>query len=88
LQVTSQFETARQELQIIKRSMQEYNPALIDDTQRLLMKSVELGQMTLTDYYTELISLNETKICYIDLEYEFYSSLCILYGNRLSTTIN
>ena len=88
LQVASEFETARQELQIIKRSMQEYNPALIDDTQRLLMKSVELGQMTLTDYYTELISLNETKMSYIDLEYEYYRRLCILYRNRLSTTIN
>ena len=88
LQVASEFETARQELQIIKRSMQEYNTALIDDTQRLLMKSVELGQMTLTDYYTELISLNETKMSYIDLEYEYYRRLCILYRNRLSTTIN
>ena len=85
LKAASEIDNTQQELQLIVRSMKVYDTKLIDDTQRLLLKSVELGNMTITDYYTEQISLNESKMAYIDLEYEYFKRLAVLYKNRLSS---
>ncbi len=84
LQAEADIENARKELLIIERSLTVYDRKLIDDTQRLLLKSVELGNMTMTDYYVEQSGLYESKMAYIDLEYEYYKRLSVLYKNRLS----
>ncbi len=83
LRVAAEIDATRKDLAIISKSMGLYDVKLIDETERLLNKSVELGNMTVTDYYVELATLNERRMTYIDLEYEYYKRLCVLYKNTL-----
>lgn len=83
LKVASEIAATRNDLAIISESLGLYDVKLIDETERLLNKSVELGNLTITDYYVELAALNERRMTYIDLEYEYYRGLCVLYKNTL-----
>ncbi len=83
LKVASEIAATRNDLAIISKSLGLYDVKLIDETERLLNKSVELGNLTITDYYVELATLNERRMTYIELEYEYYRGLCVLYKNTL-----
>lgn len=79
--VTAEVDAINTELSIIGRSLSSFDHSLLDETQRLLEKSVDLGQLTVTEYYTELNQLNERRMEYIESEYEYYQKLCVLYKN-------
>ena len=79
----NEFENALQEVRLIQRSMSAYNLPLLDETAALLLKSVELGNITYTDYILEIIQLNEKKSAYYDLEFSYYRKLATLYRNSL-----
>ncbi|MDE5881031.1 MAG: TolC family protein [Muribaculaceae bacterium] len=83
LKVASEIAATRNDLAIVSKSLGVYDVKLIDETERLLNKSVELGNLTITDYYVELATLNERRMTYIELEYEYYRGLCVLYKNTL-----
>lgn len=82
-QTEKELENALSELRLIERSMSTYDLTLLDETQTLMIKSVEHGQMTFSDYITESIQLNEKRIAYLDLEYAYYQKLSLLYRNTL-----
>lgn len=81
--VRSEIESVSGELNLLRKSMEVFDIRLLDDTQRLLNKAVELGQMPVTDYFTELSVLNDRRMEYIEIEYEYYVKLCVLYKNKL-----
>lgn len=79
----NEFDNAIKEVSLIQRSMATYNLGLLDETAALLLKSVELGNITYTDYILEIIQLNEKRSAYFDLEYDYYRKLAIIYRNSL-----
>ena len=81
--VAGEVEAALREIEIARSSLLLYDAPLLDETRRLLAKSLELGQITITDYYSELATINERKLDYIELEYEYYRKMCVLYKNQL-----
>lgn len=83
LKVASEIESLKEELSLISKSMSIYDKNLVEDTERLLWKSVDAGRITILEYYNELNLLNERRMEYIDVEYEYYKKLCVLYKNYL-----
>lgn len=81
--VVNDMAAARRELALINNSLKTYDLSLLDETERLLNRSLELGQITATDYYIELEVVNEKRSSHIELEYEYFQRLCVLYRNAL-----
>lgn len=83
--VENEMTSALKELELIRRSLNTYDMSLIDEGYRLLDKSLDAGVITLTDFYTQQSEINEKQEAYIDLQYEYYRRLCVLYRNTLTT---
>lgn len=81
--VEAERKAARKELGMIAAAMKAYDMSLLDEGERLLNKALELGTMTMTDYYTEIESINEKRMSFIELRYEYYKRLCVLNKNTL-----
>lgn len=86
--VENEMQLAVRQLQLTENSMRAFDEKLLQEGQRLLDRSLDAGAITLTDYYTQQSEINEKLESFINLQYEYYSKLCVLYRNNLLTTIS
>ncbi len=77
-QAEQELQNTLNELRMLQRSMATYNLQLIDETESLLLKSVQHGQTTITAYLTETLQLNEKRAAYLSLEHAYHLKLSLL----------
>lgn len=73
------------ELGMIAKALKTYDKSVVEECYSLLDKSLDSGIITLTDYYSQQTEFNGQMESFIDLQYEYYRKLCVLYRNTLTT---
>jgi len=71
------------ELRQLQKTLSIYDGTLLDESLRLLRKSVDSGIMTMTDYYTEADKINQKKLSYIETENRYHQVLSRINRNSL-----
>lgn len=83
LALKSEAEALFSELQLIRRSLDIYDSALMRKSLELLQKSVDLGNMTITDYYTEADRIYQKENSFIMLQNRYHRLLARINRNSL-----
>ena len=79
----SEAEALFGELRLIRQSLDIYDPALMQESLELLRKSVDIGNMTVTDYYTEADRVYQKKNSFITLRNRYQRLLARIHRNAL-----
>lgn len=79
----SEAEALFGELRLIRQSLDIYDPALMQESLELLRKSVDIGNMTVTDYYTEADRIYQKKNSFITLRNRYQRLLARIHRNAL-----
>lgn len=83
LALRSEAEALFGELRLIRQSLDIYDPALMQESLELLRKSVDIGNMTVTDYYTEADRIYQKKNSFMTLRNRYQRLLARIHRNAL-----
>lgn len=71
------------ELEQLQGSMKAYNNGLMDETLVLLKKALTARQISMIEYFTEVETIYQSKLAYMQLENRYQKLLAQVYKNRL-----
>lgn len=83
LQANARAETLAERLSRLQASLKAYDPALMDNTLRLMRRAVEEGRMSLADYYAEADGIYEAMLNYQDLDRQRHETIANLTREEL-----
>ena len=71
------------ELEQLQASMKAYDNGLMDETLVLLKKALTARQISMIEYFTEVETIYQSKLAYMQLENRYQKLLAQVYKNRL-----
>ena len=71
------------ELEQLQASMKAYDTGLMDETLELLKKALTARQISMIEYFTEVETIYQSKLAYMQLENRYQKLLAQVYKNRL-----
>lgn len=83
LALESEAHSLYNELQQLKKSMDIFDADLLSQSLSILKKSVDAGNMTMIDYYTEADKIYQKKINFISVSNRYQKVLSRIYRNSL-----
>ena len=83
MKVSNEWRARQNELEQLRTSLSTYDLSFLRQSLQTLRKIVEIGEMSLLDYYTEVDKIYEKWQDYINIEHQFQQVYAELTKNSL-----